>query len=93
MWLFVMLLGIYFMVTGYQEMRQQIEAKKGKKKRKSHGPFKPDNAGLSDLSDDDLLSLLKSGDKAGAVEAYQMASGANLAEAQDYVEMLEGRRR
>jgi hypothetical protein len=41
---------------------------------------------------DEVRHLLKSGDKAGAIEAYQMATGASLADALNYVENLEGRR-
>jgi len=48
---------------------------------------------LSDETRFDVKQLLEDGDKAGAIEAYQAATGATLAEALDYIETEEKHRR
>ena len=48
---------------------------------------------LDDRVRDSVQDLLKVGNKAGAIEAYQNATGASLAEALEYVEAQAGRKK
>jgi hypothetical protein len=48
---------------------------------------------LTDEIQQEVKRLMKAGNKAGAIEAYQTATGATLAEALEYVEAPSPRRR
>ncbi|MDQ7026892.1 MAG: hypothetical protein Q9P44_15190 [Anaerolineae bacterium] len=48
---------------------------------------------LDDTVRDEVKKLLKLGNKAGAIEAYQTATGTSLAKALEYVESHQGRKK
>jgi hypothetical protein len=81
MWLGVTALGIYFMITGFQEMRQQMTAKKGIKKRKS--------AKVVDTAMTGVRDLVAEGRIAEAVDLYKAMTGADEYTAQEAIEAIQ----